>query len=225
MADDYPEIAARFARDIAQHRMTVLQDDGHYRHLRFMQPPSGSSCYWFDLITVPGALIFQGDGETFAFRRTEDMFQFFRSGIWRDGSHHIHPSYWSEKLTIDRDSVMTYSEELFKGQVAEELKIAEEFYPGVTAAWQEKAEGFLAEYNTEHEETAREALRDFEYLEVDQTGEAFSFSDTWEWEFRDYDWWYLWACHAIVWGIARYDRVRRYGLQQLAAPAPKTVTA
>lgn len=37
------DIAARFARDTAQHEMTVLHDDGLYRHLRFQrtywQPP------------------------------------------------------------------------------------------------------------------------------------------------------------------------------------------
>ena len=211
---DYSEIAARFAGDTARHQMTVLHDDGLYRHLFFR--PSAHSFYWFELISTPGQLVFSGDGESFVFRRTTDMFEFFRSGVWRDGSLHINPGYWAEKLASDRDSVMTYSQKLFNEQVAEELKQAEEFYPGVTAAWQEHTDSVLALHSTEYEETAREALNDFEYLGSGQTGEAFRFQDTWEWNFKDFDWWFLWACYGVVAGIRRYDKARRDGLLGLA---------
>jgi hypothetical protein len=247
---DYPEIAARFARAAASHQMTVLHDDGLYRHLRFQPPPTMSSCYWFDLITVPGALIFQGDGETFAFRRVTDMFEFFRHGIWRDSSIHINPVYWSEKLTSDRDSVMKYSQKLFEEEVARDLAAAEEDYPGITEAWAEHLED---EFNVEYEEEARRALDEFRFGEQhrascsaciwqcedesytaatqmlrrhrkaageEHTGTVrdltFAFSDTWEWKLKDFHWWFLWACHGVPWGIARYDRLRYYGLQDLA---------
>jgi hypothetical protein len=247
---DYSEIAARFARDTARHTMTVLHDDGLYRHLLFRDRQHSS--YWFELITTPGQLVFSGDGESVVFRRITDMFEFFRWGIWRDGSLNINPHYWSEKLTSDRDSVMAYSDDLFEQQVADELKAAEPLYPGVTEAWKEHVE---SEFNTEYEEEARRALDEFEFgvrhkadcswcgrgLVADTHTEAalwcgkhlrdhgsthtvsierlgFTFTDTWEWQLRDFDWWYLWACHAIVWGIARYDRVRSYGVQPLAAP-------
>jgi hypothetical protein len=45
-----------------------------------------------------------------------------------------------------------------------------------------------------------------------KAGTPFRFEDTWEWSFKDYDWWFLWACQAIVWGIAQYDAAK-------AAPA------
>jgi hypothetical protein len=35
--------------------------------------------------------------------------------------------------------------------------------------------------------------------------ESFRFTDTWEWDLTDYDWQFLWCCHAIQWGIAQYD--------------------
>ena len=35
--------------------------------------------------------------------------------------------------------------------------------------------------------------------------EGFRFTDTWEWDLTDFDWQYLWCCHAIQWGIAQYD--------------------
>jgi hypothetical protein len=196
------DIAERFKNDTAKHEMTVLHDDGLYRHLRFMQPRPGSSCYWFDLITVPGTLIFQGDGETFAFRRIEDMFAFFRQST--DGG--INPWYWSEKLTSDRDSVMKFSSDLFAEAVARELVDAEKDWPGVTEAWAEHV-GEWSEYNTDHEGEARRALDEFDF-EPEDDSKPFRFGDTYEWQLRDFGWWFLWACHGIVWGIAQYDAAR-----------------
>jgi hypothetical protein len=38
--------------------------------------------------------------------------------------------------------------------------------------------------------------------------EGFRFRDTWEWDLKDFDHGYLWACHAIVDGIRRYDAAK-----------------
>src|SRR5690606_19663157 len=129
---DYTEIAARFANDTADHQMTVLHDDGVYRHLLFRDPQH--SFNWFELITTPGQLVFSGDGDSYVFRRTTDMFDFFRSGIYRDGSLNINPGYWSEKLASSRDAATSFSEELFKAEVAKTLADVEDDYPGVDAA-------------------------------------------------------------------------------------------
>lgn len=48
--------------------------------------------------------------------------------------------------------------------------------------------------------------------------EGFDFDETYEWNIHGLDYHYLWQCHAIVWGIARYDKLRSYGLSALAAP-------
>ncbi|MDH2424854.1 hypothetical protein [Sphaerisporangium sp. TRM90804] len=202
MSDRYQGIAERFARETAEHTMTVRHDDGLYRHLRFQKPGSGS--YWFDLITVPHALIFRGDGESFVFDRLDDMFAFFRGPVG-----HISPSYWAEKLTSHRDATRTYSKDVFDQQVAADLADVEKDYPGVTKAWDEHVNGVLAEYNTEYEDGARAALNDFEYLPEEVAGEPFRFQDTWEWELQDFHWWFLWALHGIVWGIAQYDAAKQ----------------
>jgi hypothetical protein len=238
VTDRDKDISGRFQRETANHEMTVKHDDGLYRHLRFMRPSNG--CYWFDLITVPGALIFQGDGETFAFRRVEDMFEFFRSPAGR-----INADYWAEKLTSDRDTALRYDEQLFAEQVAEALSEAEQDYPGVTDAWNEKTDGIFPEYSTHYEQEAREALDNFEFGDVykadcacgaseefpEEYGAArwrsnhitpenarqqhrssvghivgFRFADTWDWDLKGYHWWFLWALHGIVWGIAQYDQ-------------------
>lgn len=239
---EYTAIAERFARETSEHVMTIRHDDGLYRHLRFRHPKHGS--YRFDLITVPHALIFRGDGENYVFDRIDDMFQFFRSGIYADGSHHINPHYWSEKLTTDRDSVMKYDQDLFERTVKEHVAdaILDRSAPrGISKAVKE----LLENSDIAWEEGARRALEEFEHgaafkawcvcgasemfaddydarlwkirhrstpgahnVMGTEAVEGFRFEDTWEWTFKDYHWWFLWACQAICWGIAQYDRAK-----------------
>lgn len=239
-------IEQRFTRETANHQLEILHDDGLYRHLSFREP--GTGVYWFELITTPGSLTFQGDGTAFTFRRLRDMFEFFR-----DSSHppkyRINPYYWAEKVVSQHargyQCLQEYSEELFNELVAEALKEAEEEHPGVTATWKLATDdGVWSTYDTTTEQGAREALSQFTFerltttctcgmsAEHDDTSEAvvwkvrhqrnyradsrahsvatehgktFQFTDTWEWDLCDWSWWYLWACHAIVWGISQYD--------------------
>lgn len=81
-----------FVLDAHAHTMTVLRDDGPYRHLRFATP--GTRMYAYDLITWPGSLCFQGDYGTWVFSRQEDMFAFFAQD-----TGDINPGYWAEKVT------------------------------------------------------------------------------------------------------------------------------
>ena len=234
------DAATRFKRDVAKHEMTVLHDDGLYRHLRFARPKPASFMYWFDLITWPGSLTIRGDiGESYTFSRLPDMFEFFRG---KD----INPHYWSEKLDGGRDSAKEYSEEKFRQLVVEYF--VDSVRSGDTPRGLGKAvrEEILNSEFLAVEDDARRVLDDFEYgasykasclcgdaaeftstVEADlwRSGhirpndavhrssvkrvEGFRFSDTWEWDLRDYDWQFLWACHAIQWGIAQYDAARK----------------
>jgi len=246
---DHPEIAARFARDTARHEMTVLHDDGLYRHLRFSSNSRGYGEYWFDLITWPGCLTIRGDyGDAYTFTRLRDMFEFFRG-------KGINPHYWSEKLDNHRQSATEYSEAVFR-QIVCEL-----FVDAVRGGYAPRGLGKavradILDQDLQDESEARKLLEEFEFgggyrtecttcrMGADVTSytsgfnwefshkrdtgnwhrtetrhiEGFTFSDTWEFSFRDYERDFLWACYAIVWGIARYDRVRSYGLAKLAAP-------
>lgn len=197
------------------HAMTILHDDGLYRHLRFASPDHGT--YWFELTTVPGALIFRGDGESFVFARTRDMFEFFRSNSREERG--INPTYWSEKLTSDRTAAFKYDEESFRTQVWKHVRQYGSEYRGLAKAVQEHFfDGWASEYNVEHEDDARAALDSFKFEpERVQALEPFEFTDTWEWDFKGFDWWFLWACQAIVWGIAQYDAAK--------AEAPQLATA
>lgn len=195
-------ILNRFRRETADHAMTVLHDDGLYRHVRFQRQvwrpplaaPQRSSMYWFELITAPGSLIFQGDGDSFVFRRVEDMFEFFRGPVGD-----INPSYWGEKLTDGRDRVLKFNSEKFERRVKDAFVEAcrDGGVPSGTGLALREDVLDLSDY--EHE--ARRALNEFEH-------KGFRFYDTYEWDFDDYDWWFLWALHGIVWGIAQYDAAK-----------------
>jgi hypothetical protein len=208
--DRFKAHTERFQSDTAGHRMTVLHDDGLYRHLRFARPETG--LYWFDLVTWAGHLSFTGDGQAFTFARTRDMFEFFRSS----SGYGINPTYWSEKLVTGHKAAESYSTAVFDERVADVLAEAENTYPGVTAAWKEH----VHDHDTSYEQPARDALDDFTFLSEDapQTLRPFRFVDTWEWNLKSWDWWFLWACHAIVWGIGQYDAAR-------AEPSTEAVTS
>lgn len=193
------EVLERFRGDTRTHTMTVLHDDGLYRHLRFKDP--ASSFYWYDIITWPGNLMVRGDMGAYAFARLEDMFQFFRAGAT------INPGYWAEKLTApEPDGAKAYSEEEFKRHVTEAFEEYTEEHSEVDAAtlWLRIEEEVLGDVwmnpppTTNNE--AHTALHDF--TESDPSG---LFTDTWEWDFTDWTLRFLWNCWAIRHAITTYD--------------------
>lgn len=230
------ETAERFKRDTAKHAMTVLHDDGLYRHLRFHAPDS--SFYWFDIVTWPGTLAFRGDvGAGYIFSRVEDMFTFFR----RNGNEHgINPGYWAEKLSDGGKSVREHSEDVLKANLDPWLADYEKEYPDLLADYEMakarydaakpiqrwpygnvkkpsepkspvEIRDLIADYEDDDRlrfpDGARELLGELEGYGV--------VSDTWEWNLSDWSWEYLWACHAIVWGIAQYDVANKRSVEVL----------
>jgi hypothetical protein len=157
------DIAERFAADTPNHHMFVQHDDGLYRHLMFRDSRYcndgewrvNNGFYWFDLITWPGTLVINGDCGTFTFSRVTDMFEFFRG-------YRVNPQYWAEKVRGET-RVKSYCHELFRQEVKEAVAAAEENYPGVGAAVEERFFGPLAEWSTEYESEARRALEEFTY--------------------------------------------------------------
>jgi hypothetical protein len=70
------EVGERFESDTAEHELTVLRDEGLYRHLSYGKPRSGTMRV--DVVTWPGHLAYVGDMGAFVFSRVADMFTFFR---------------------------------------------------------------------------------------------------------------------------------------------------
>ncbi len=190
---DNDNVAKRFAADIAEHQMTVKHDDGLYRHLHFRRPSNGF--YWFDLVTWPGSLAIRGDFNGYMFTRLADMFEFFRG----DGGS-VNPHYWSEKAEHGRPSTKAYSVDAFKQYVLDDLKHLVEGNPELAAKAEKDILAEIEEGYVATESDARDVLTRWE-----RDG---AFSDTWEWDLTDFEYGFLWCCHAIVWGIAQYDAAR-----------------
>ncbi|GAB3283047.1 hypothetical protein GCM10027347_59740 [Larkinella harenae] len=210
-----------FLRDVAGHQMTILRDDGLYRHIRFKQPDD--SFYFFELITWPGHLTITGDCGTWVFSRVEDMFRFFRKGEkYGPDDLPINPEYWSEKLLAvehsgrNQDSgCMKYCPELFQKAVKHHFDSYFEFrgpdpddddYKKSLAKFEnKKAELWQAIEDevlcAEFEFEAYQKALDFEH-------DGFEFYDFWESHLRKFKGSFLWNLYAIVWGIQQYDLVK-----------------
>lgn len=203
------DVSARFVREVAEHELTIAHDDGLYRHLKFRHTGKCySGYYWFDLITVPGSLIFRGDGESYVFARMEDMFEFFRGSAW-EGRPNV--GYWAEKVTSERDRLQQYDEDLFRRELKRHVTEYYEPQPVPTELWQAITDEILDSGYLASEDEAQRLAQEFSwYADPDDrwkldTRPDFQFYDVWEWTVRDYDWWFLWALEAILWGIGKYD--------------------
>ncbi|GGU84575.1 hypothetical protein GCM10010275_19540 [Streptomyces litmocidini] len=210
MKNEYAESAAYFKRATAGHQVTVLHEDGLYRHLRFQTPGNGSS-YGYDLITWPYNLVIRG-GWTFTFSidATEDMLDLFRRTSFPGK---INPGYWQEKVTAGRDQIESFSEELLKKEIEDTVQQWEQDSPatGLREAVQEHFFGEWPEYNLEYREEANRALYDFSFTPKNaKPGDSpYVFDDWSEWRLTEFSPGFLWSCHAIRHGIELYDAARK----------------
>jgi hypothetical protein len=201
----------RFLKDVSEHQMTVLRDDGVERHIRFRKP--GTRCMGFDLITWPGHLCYTGDMGTYVFQRLEDMFQFFRTDREYNRSRGrnlaINPGYWGEKLeAVARNGgYREWSHDLFEQAVREDLKNfleGSELDEDCRTELQEAVESDVLHCSDEYE--AVEAVRNFSH---DHAGRLFD--DFWEHRLEDYTFHFVWCCYALAWGVERYDEAKASG--------------
>ena len=190
---------ARFTADTTEHVMTVLLDQGVYRHLRFKAPDTGIG--WFDVITWPGNLTIRGDMGTYTFTRLEDMFEFFGGR----GPGYVNEGYWAEKLVaVDKQSpAKEFDEDLFRQQVIEDFWQQREDYDPSEARqiWQAIRDQIFDEYGyryTAHQ--CHDLLNNF----VSPVS-GFGYSGSWEWGgFDDYGVHFVWCLHAITHAIRLY---------------------
>lgn len=196
---DYSQSAERFARETRHHEMTVLMDVGLYRHLKFMGP-TGSDLYRFDLITWPNHLAIRGDGPSFMFSvfPTADLFHLFKGSTSHGG---INPGYWQEKVLAGQ--VKDWSEDKFRNWLTQQAAKDDARHPGLLDAVYAQIL-FSDEHDTEYRGTAEYAVAAFSHGDY-----RLRLPDEWEQSFDDYSWEFLWACHAIVWGIGQYDAARK----------------
>lgn len=189
---DYQCTFDDFRRITANHQMTIVSDEpsGH-RHLKFRATTTIGS--WFDLITVPGLLVINGDYGCYAFSRITDMFEFFRAG---ERGIEINRGYWAEKcVSASREQITEFDADLLWSGLVYQLR-------------ESCAENRLARFAE-----LRELIEDHRYLEMCEQeiyAALAQFQNGWPemcelpcchkstYHFE----WCLWA---IVWGISVYD--------------------
>lgn len=233
------DAGAHFAADTKAHTLAVLHEDGLYRHLRFRAEHSFCG---FDLITWPGSLTIQGGHGTYTFSRETDMFGFFRQ------SNGVNVDYWAEKLPGGRDTVKVFAEHgivrmlveayreygtwLPRLEVAYERDLAayeaapwgrrypydlkgprQPFKPKTVAELREQVRDAHENGDLGYEDGVRRLLSEWDSADVT--------SDSWELDLREYDYHFVWSCHALAWGIRQYDAAKTAE----AAPAGELVEA
>lgn len=181
-----------FLKDVAGHKMTVLRDDGVYRHLHFAIPGSGHM--HFDVVTYPHFLCYSGDMGCYVFSRIHDMFQFFRGK--EAGPLRINEGYWSEKIeaTSKTDGHYEYASEKLESHVKEWLDEVE-----ADDDLRDRVKDEVLDYSRDGEYPARQAMQDFEHEK------RRPFQESWECNFSEYTHRFIWCCYAIAWGIRQYD--------------------
>jgi hypothetical protein len=150
------------------HVLTVLHDDGEYRHLRF-QHPSGHRLYWSEVETTPGRCTVVVDGFTYTFRGT----------LAEIAEPDAGPDYWASRLAPNhRATARQYSPIVCQRAIADHLSNALEHDqpPGLEMA----ARRALLKEQFFSEQEAREAIVAFEH-------EGFRFENAWDWPLTDFD--------------------------------------
>ena len=178
-----------FKKSVADHKMTVENDNGIHRSLYFGKPKSGS-CH-FRINTWPGHLCISGDMGTFVFSRLPDMFEFFRGD--RANLH-----YWAEKVeakSIFGGGIMKYEPDTLKQHLIDCLGDREDAAEIMSQ---------VSEYLT-NDYSDSEAIR--RIYECD--GMSDFVCDLSESCYKDYTYQYKWCCEAIVWAIGVYDTEKK----------------
>lgn len=224
MSTDREKDIERFLRDVKDHQMQVLRDDGVYRHLRFKRP--GTTCMHFDIVTWPGYLAYTGDMGAYVFTRVHDMLAFFRGDRPAEPFRHIDRRYWAEKCeaTDKHGGIKKFSEDKWRRAVLEHL-----------VGW---IRGHRDDTTKEERRELWETVRD-EVLDVsgDRDGmrqqtathdfihkvnadlRPFYFQDFFERDLEEYTLRFTWCCLALRWAISVYDAHKAQTPAEPAVPA------
>jgi hypothetical protein len=191
------DVAARFDVDTANHALTVLRDDGLYRHLHIAAVGDLAWNQWYEIVTYPGTLVYSGDMGTYVFHSPAilDVLTMFDLDATVLDPRYL-ASYLAKKcVAADLEGITEYSPDLLRQLVEEEAQDWFRGRPdaGVRVLRAEIAD--LLDYADHGEDIVREKLDEFR----PKIGNSvFEFTDTCEWNLREFTHRFLWACHAIT---------------------------
>jgi hypothetical protein len=158
-------------------------------------------CMMFSLTTTPGRLIYAGDMGCFVFERIQDMFKFFRTD--REPNF----GYWHEKLVaIDRNGGSEeYSVDKFKENLTGYVTGNQDLTP---EDFQEVQDFISTAVDYFTDEGPKIAYKEVYEFALSRSPRKQFFVDFFEYSDKVYTLRYEWACHAIKWGIAKYDEAK-----------------
>ena len=193
----------QFLSDVKNFQMKIKMDNGVYRHVYFGDPKTGNMS--FSLTTWPGFLCMSGDMGEFVFERLEDMFQFFRAGtecrkaqkVW------INEGYWGEKLRAGSSPKEDFDRDTFVHSMIQSFR--ESFPPEEPGRWETWDE--LRDKLIWSDMDSMEQALQFAYDFRDWKNKAI-FHEPYEWASTAPNWRFLWACHAISWGVNLYWKTK-----------------
>lgn len=184
------QVAERFPKDTEGFVLTVLHEQGDYRHLRFQRP--GERWGSTDIHTWPGGLTTAGD--------MADGWMFERGLGFFGGNINLH--YWHEKLTpAGRLAAEEFSEVTLRSTLTEagaDLDIPEQF----RAEFDEELNDLIERICSGHADTASalEQIAEFVF-ECESEDEAHDldvrFTDSYELNIEDYSYHFVWALHVL----------------------------
>lgn len=197
--------AQSFLKDVLQHQMHIKLDQGIFRHIEFKRQETNVNS--FQITTTPYHLMITGDMGSYTFTRINDMFDFFDSGV-----ENINPSYWSEKVeSVDRRcGLRLFSSHLFERSIREYI---DDYINDLDidnynlAALNESLDDLFTDIEDEYQ--ARDRLDNFEF-DLGE-GEVIKFTDTWEMNFTELSYNFVWCCYAIAWAIEKYKEAKNNG--------------
>lgn len=212
---DRAYVYQQFTKDTAEHVMTVVREDGLYRHLRCRKP--GTYCYGFDIITWPGHLAITGDMGGSVFSRLDDMLRFFRTTDARHrdaGELLINPGYWAEKLVANDGNRLEFQASLFRDYVkerfdnyvadhADDEDVKPDWAPDLWAEIEDEV--LFTEEGDGATAIAIQKMTDF--APDDARYKAFRFHDAWESSssLQQHTFHFTWRLYAIAWAVRAYD--------------------
>lgn len=188
----YASAYRHFVEETTEHELHILQDSGLYTHLRVQAP--GTRMWSWDITTWPGYLATSGDiADGYMFTREPDMIGFFctTQNYYADGAPDIDFHYWAQKLAGGRThEAREYSEDVFRAHMRDALSENDELDETQRAEIYDDACSYGG---SDHE--AHEWLAD---------NEEYAGGNTWEWDLRDWDVHFLYACYAINAAVQLY---------------------
>ena len=190
----------QFLEDVSTHQLTVNLDQGVFRDLTLMKPNSVDR--HFNITTRPGYLMITGDMGDFIFKRTNDMFGFFRP----QSGHYINPGYWGEK--VEAGVISEFDVDTANSSVQGHLTNFLEDLDLSNPEDREKSKQALKAVNDFISGTQGSSEFDFwkeiNSWDADEAG-GLDLTDFFESPTTKSTFHYIWCCYAIVHAIKLYD--------------------